>query len=71
MSVTEVKQAIDRMSANEWMEILCYMWEKAGVPHVEISGSVEARMKAMDEGNRICWEDVREQVLQREQEAEL
>ena len=70
MSTTEIKEFVDRLTADEFMELQACLWEKAGVPCVKVGAHLDGRMKAMDEGRFVRWEDIRDEVLRRENEAE-
>lgn len=65
MSLAEIKQAIRHLSADEWMEVQACLWECAGVP-VEQSVTVDTKKS----GKFVRWEDVRDEVIKRENQPE-
>lgn len=66
MSLAEIKKTIDRLSPEERNELQAYLWEKAGVP-IYYSSTVDQRMKEMDEGKFVAWDDIRDEVIKREE----
>ena len=64
-TLTEIKTAVDTLSIEEMMELNAYMWSSRRIP-VIYSDTVDARMREMDEGKKVRWADIRDEIIERE-----
>lgn len=64
-TLAEIKSAVNTLSIEEMMELNAYMWSSRQIP-VIYSDTVDERMREMDEGKKVRWADIRDEILERE-----
>lgn len=64
-TLAEIKSAVDTLSIEEMMELNAYMWSSRRIP-VIYSDTVDERMREMDEGKKVRWADIRDEIIERE-----
>lgn len=66
-TLAEIKSAVDTLPDAERIELDAYIWATLRKRPVVFSDMLDARMRDMDDGNKVRWTDIREEILVREQ----
>jgi hypothetical protein len=62
----EIKRAVAALPVEKQIELDSYIWGTVHRLPVTFSETIDDRMREMDEGKKVRWADIREEVLQRE-----